>query len=116
MVAAVIDEAARGIGVSTRTLSRWLRGDYEGDSDTVARKARAWLETQAEARALTLAPAGLDVHAALGVTDEAMAAMAYAQATGDVVLIHGRSGAGKSPALGRYAAGRASMRWPPPPA
>lgn len=102
-------DAARGIGVSATTLYRWLRGDYEGDNSAVARKVQAWVDTRAEARSLTLTPAGLDMHAGMVVTDEVMAALAHAHATGDVVLVHGRSGAGKSHALGRYAAGRAGV-------
>ncbi len=75
----------------------------------VTRKAQSWLDTRTEARALTLTPAGLDTHAGLGLTEEIMAALAHAQATGDVVLIHGRSGAGKSWALKRFAAARAQV-------
>ncbi len=100
---------ARGLGVSSTTLHRWLKGDYEGDVARVSAKARAWLETRSEARALTLTPAGLDTHAGLSLTEEVMAALAHAQATGDVVLIHGRSGAGKSWALKSYAAARAQV-------
>ena len=45
----------------------------------------------------------------LGLTGEVMATLAHAQATGDVVLIHGRSGAGKSRALRRYADTRSGV-------
>ena len=102
-------DAAAGIGVSDTTLYRWLRGDYGGDNPAVTAKAETWLQTRAEARALTLSPARLDVHAELGLTDSVMAALAHAHATGEVVLICGRSGSGKSHALARYAATRAGV-------
>ncbi len=102
-------DAARGIGVGTAMFNRWLNGRHEGDNDRLAGKARLWLETRAEAREHTLLPAGLDAHAELGVTGEVMATLAHAQATGDVVLIHGRSGTGKSRALRRYADTRAGV-------
>lgn len=102
-------EAAGGIGVSATTLYRWLRGDYEGDNPAVTTRAGTWLQTRAQTRALTLTPARLDVHAELGLTDSVMAALAHAQAVGDVVLIHGRSGSGKSHALVRYGATRAGV-------
>ena len=102
-------EAARGMGVSPTTLSRWTRGDYAGANDKVTEAGQSWLDMRTEARERTLAPAGLDRHAGLGVTHEVMAALGHAQATGDVVLIHGRSGAGKSHALSRYAATRAGV-------
>ena len=91
-----------GTGVSEATLSKWLRGVYEGDVAAVTARVAAWLETRREARARDLAPAGLDRHAALGVTEEIEAALTHAQASGDVVLVHGPSGRGKSWAAGHY--------------
>ncbi len=102
-------EAARGMGVSPTTLSRWTRGDYAGSNDRVTGAGQSWLDARAESRERTLAPAGLDCHAGLGVTHEVMVALGHARATGDVVLVHGRSGAGKSHALSRYAATRAGV-------
>ena len=97
-----------GRGVSSATLSRWLAGRYDGDVAAVTARVRRWLETRADARARDLAPAGLDRHAALGVTEEIEAALAHAQAAADIVLIHGRSGAGKSWAAARYCARRSA--------
>ncbi len=102
-------DASKGIGVSITTLNRWLHREYVGDNPAVTAKAETWLQTRAEARALTLSPARLDVHAELGLTDSVMAALAHAQAVGDVVLVHGRSGSGKSHALARYGATRAGV-------
>ncbi|WP_170563094.1 AAA family ATPase [Ruegeria atlantica] len=102
-------EAATAVGVSVTTLSRWLVGKYEGDNPKVTAQMARWLETRFEARALSLSPAGLDAHVDLGVTGQVMAALAHAQATGDVVLVHGRSGAGKSWAIKRYAASRSGV-------
>lgn len=99
--------AAREMGTSAATLGRWLADTYEGDVARVTAKVQRWLETRAETRRLTLTPAGLDSHTALAVTDDVMATLAHAQATGDIVLVHGRSGAGKSWAAARYVAGRA---------
>ena len=71
-------EAARGMGVSPTTLSRWTRGDYAGANDKVTEAGQSWLDMRAEARERTLAPAGLDRHAGLGVTHEVMAALGHA--------------------------------------
>ncbi len=94
-----------GRGVSSATLSKWLRGVYEGDVPAVTERVALWLRTRAEAAERDMAAAGIDRHVDLGVTEEIEATLAHAQATGDVVLIHGRSGAGKSWALARYCAG-----------
>ncbi len=103
-----------GKGVSSTTLSKWLRGIYEGDVPAVTERVALWLRTRAEAAERDMAAAGIDRHVDLGVTEEIEATLAHAQATGDVVLIHGRSGTGKSWALTRYcdshtAAYRATM-------
>ena len=101
-------QASREIGVSSTALSKWLRGLYEGDVPAVTAKVARWLETRAEARRRDLTPAGLDRHVELGVTQDIAAALAHAQAAGDVVLVHGPSGRGKSWACQRYCAGRSS--------
>ena len=95
-----------GRGVSDGTLSKWLRGIYggrhDGDLERVTARIATWLETRAEAARRDMAAAGLDRHVELGVTEDIESALAHAQATGDVVLIHGRSGCGKSWAVARY--------------
>ncbi|MYD77340.1 MAG: hypothetical protein F4244_12240, partial [Gammaproteobacteria bacterium] len=85
-----------GRGVSQATLSQWLRGTYRGDVEAVTGRIGRWLATRAEARERGLDASGLDRHVPLGVTDEVEAALGYAQATGDMVAIHGRAGVGKT--------------------
>ena len=106
-----IAQAARemGKGVSQTTLSKWLRGVYGrdgGDDEAVTCRVSTWLETRREARRIGLHGAGLDRHVDLGVTEEIEAALAHAQAHGDLALVHGRSGAGKSWAAQRYCSTR----------
>ena len=94
-----------GVGVSTSTLGRWLRDVYEGgDMHAVTVRVEAWLETRRQARRLDFAAAGLDRHVDLGLSEEVEAVLAHAQAAGDITLVHGRSGAGKSWAAARYCA------------
>ena len=103
-----IAQAARemGRGVSPATLSKWLRGVYEGDVSAVTSRVTTWLETRREAARRSLAAAGLERHVDLGVSEDIEATMAHAQAAGEIVVIHGRSGAGKSWAMARYCAAR----------
>ena len=89
--------AARLIdGVSTSALSGWLRGTYKGDVAAVEEKIGRWLHTQRQARRHSLEAAGLDVHRDLDIADQVASLLGHAQAVGDVVLIHGASGVGKS--------------------
>ena len=94
--------ASKRIGVSAATLGLWLRDDYDGNVPAVEAKVRKWLDTEREAAKLSIRSAGLDVHRDLGVTGEVTALLAHAQAVGDVVLVHGQSGAGKSWAARHY--------------
>ena len=94
-----------GRGVSSATLSKWLRDTYEGDTDAVTDRVRRWLETRRQQAERSIGGAGLDRHVDLGVTEEIEAVLLHAQAAGDVVLVHGRSGCGKSHAVSHYVAG-----------
>lgn len=96
--------AEMGKGVSQATLSQWLRGRYQGDVDAVTRRVARWLTTRAEGRVHGLDASGLGKHVGLGVTEEIEAALGYAHAAGDLCLIHGRSGLGKSWNATRYCA------------
>lgn len=91
-----------GRGVSSATLSRWLAKSYDGDIPAVTARVQRWIDTKREAARRDVSAAGLDRHVDLGVTEEVAAVLSHAQAAGDVVLVHGRSGAGKSWAVERY--------------
>ena len=94
--------AAKQIGVSAATLSLWIAGEYKGDNARVERLVENWLRTRSEGAALSVRDAGLDIHRELETTDDIMATLAHAQEMGDIVLIHGVSGAGKSWAAQHY--------------
>lgn len=100
--------ASRQMGMSPTTLSQWLGGKYPGDNAAVEAKVARWLHTQRESERHGLDAAGLDTHRTLGVTEEVAATLAHAQAVGDVVLVHGLSGAGKSWGAAHYCATHSS--------
>ena len=102
--------AAKRMQISATTLSQWLGGKYGGDVPAVEAKVRRWIDTEREAEKRSLASAGLDTHRDLRVTGEVAALLAHAQAVGDIVLITGSSGAGKSWAAKRYCATH-SVAW-----
>ena len=96
-----------GEGVSASTLTRWLANDYPGDVAAVEARIARWLETRRERARTSLGDAGFDRHAETESADEIAGALAYAQATGDMVLIHGPSGRGKTWATRRHCDARA---------
>ena len=91
-----------GRGASEGVLSPWIRGVYSGDPAAVARRVAAWLESRRDLDARSLDAAGLRRHVELGASEEVAAALAHAHAGGDMVLVHGPSGSGKSWAAERY--------------
>ena len=97
--------AAEAGRYSAQTLAAWARGDYAGRTDRVEQHLDRWLATRIERRSRGMAAAGIDRHAALDVTEQIAGVLAHAQASGDVVLVHGRPGAGKSWAA-RWQTGR----------
>ena len=101
--------AADQIGISGAALSQWLRGAYKGDSDSVEARARAWLETLSERRELRSAlpepPAWVDTRLAR----RALSALAHAHLAGDMAVVYGAAGLGKTVAARRYAGSRPNI-------
>ena len=98
-----LNAAARQIGMSgSSRLSQWLNDKYAGDNSAVARQVEAWITTRREAARRSLASFGIDSHRDLGITEEISVALSHAQAVGDVILVHGISGGGKTWAARRY--------------
>ena len=103
--------AAKRIGISGAALSRWLSGQYDGDNSRMDQLVATWLATLAEQERNSLSAAGLDAHRELLVTREIEATLAHAQAVGDIVLVHGQSGAGKSWAARHYCETRSATHY-----
>ena len=94
--------ASKQIGVSAATLSLWLDGTYNGNNDNVAQKVARWLRTQEESARVTGSQMQLNVHCDLDVSLEILGTLANGQAQGDIVVICGPSGAGKTWGASHY--------------
>lgn len=94
---------ARECGLSSSALSQWIGGVYAGDNEAVEARVRLWLDKQAADKAAGArmpappswvpTPTGARVVGALG----------YAQMAGDIAVIYGGAGLGKTSAIGHYA-------------
>ena len=104
-------QAARLIGKSASTISRWLNDAYGGDVAAVEAAVARWLETRAEAARSTLAAAGLDSHAETAASAEIETALAFAQADGGVALIVGPPGRSKTWTVQRHCRARAGAAY-----
>lgn len=95
-------EIARLAGVGAPRLNRWLKGLYEGDNATVEAELARWVDVYTarinESRALPTAP-GFVV---TPTSDRVMAALGYAQVAGDIAVIYGGAGLGKTSSIFEY--------------
>lgn len=95
-----------GDGVSSGTLSAFLKGSYKGDPQAVAQKLARWLAARevktsgGVASAMRRAPEWVKTE----IGERLLKVCTYAQGAGDFAVIHGGAGLGKTTALKRYAA------------
>ena len=101
--------AAKEIGISDSALSQWLASKYEGDTGAVDAKVERWLEARREredfSRVLPASPEWVETKTAKRI----MAGLGYAQIAGDIAVIHGGAGVGKTVTALRYASRRPSV-------
>jgi DNA transposition AAA+ family ATPase len=97
-------QAAREIGVGSSVLSQVLSGTYRGDMKGVTTKLVAWLnagEAAARVRAVVPAvPQWVETPTSMRIFD----ALSWAQMMGDIAVIYGGAGLGKTSTIRRYRA------------
>lgn len=89
-------------GISTTTFNQWLNGKYLGDNEGVELKIKLWLEADTNRRAagnqMPEAPSFVNTPTAARV----LGTLAYAQMAGDIAVVHGLAGIGKTKAGEHY--------------
>lgn len=101
--------AAKEAGVSPTTLTQLLNGSYNADPARQLEKIERWLTTAAEAKALPQMPPVPD-WVPTPTAERVMASLSYAQMAGDVALIYGGAGLGKTSSCKEYRS-RLSSVW-----
>lgn len=94
-----IASVAKAIGKSTSTLSLYLRGDYAGDCKSIDKALDAFLVRQQERAKVVLEGECASTRQAQAV----MATLRYAHVYGEMGVIVGSSGCGKTMAIAQYA-------------
>lgn len=92
---------AKEADVSTATLSQFLGGTYAGNQQNIARKLGQWLKAIEERAATGKLPEG-PAWVATPTSERITTGLRYAQMAGDVVLIVGGAGLGKTKTIDRY--------------
>lgn len=93
---------ARESGISSAALSRFLAGRYDGDNEAVAAKLLAWKE--ALSRKDNVPAPLMRSHGFVGTSasGQIVAGLDLAQLTGDLVMVYGEPGVGKTVTLENY--------------
>ncbi len=100
---------ARRAGIGGSTLSAWMAGTYEGRIATVSDKVRVWLDAQdAMASSASGAPAPL-TWTRTPTSQAILDVFEYAQAAGDIGVVVGSAGIGKTISAKHYAAIRPNV-------
>lgn len=100
---------ARRAGIGSSTLSAWMNCTYEGRVSQISDKVRVWLDAQ---ESLTNGASSVPAPLAWTRTPTSQAIIdvfEYAQATGDVGVVCGGAGIGKTESAKRYAATRPNV-------
>jgi DNA transposition AAA+ family ATPase len=110
VLAAVRSEIARGLtqnqvareaGLSSASLAQLLGGNYPADPARLVSKLSKWLSLRREQAAQPQLPAAPG-YVATPTAERIVAALAYAQMAGDIAVIYGGAGVGKSSAAHEY--------------
>lgn len=94
---------AREADISSATLSQFLGGTYQGSQQNVARKLLGWLGVQEERNSAGKMPEGPDF-VPTPTSAKIKSVLQYAHMAGDIALIVGGAGLGKTKMIQRYAA------------
>lgn len=93
--------AAKEIGLSPAALNQIFSGKYGADPKTQLEKMERWLDAQAEAQAAPQLPAAPDF-VETATANKIIATLGYAQMWGDIAVIYGGAGVGKTTASKQY--------------
>lgn len=94
---------ARESDLSSATLSQFLGGTYAGNQQNVARKLSGWLASRDERISNGALPEGPD-YVRTPTSEKLRAVLQYAHMAGDIAVIAGGAGLGKTVTNKRYAA------------
>ena len=91
------------IGISDAALSQWLKGKYQGDQGAIREKVDRWLESRAKRVELTSSMAAFPKWVETPTAGRILSALTYAQVAGDIAVVYGGAGTGKTAAARHYA-------------
>jgi len=95
---------AREAGLGETALNQWLAGKYPGDNAALAGKLARWSDAYQQRRVARASLADIPGYLPTPTGEKIQTVLSYAQLAGDIALIYGAAGLGKTRAAERYAA------------
>ena len=93
---------AREAGIAPTTLSEFLAGRYTGNNSVIAAKLTSWLKALADRAAVPSALVGTPDFVETSIAVAVLDALDYARIAGNLVVVIGEPGVGKTTALAHY--------------
>jgi DNA transposition AAA+ family ATPase len=96
---------AKEAGISSTTISQWLGGIYGGDNEAIEAKLLRWIDTTQAQRAVNDQLPRAPDYVATPSAEKVIDALRYAQVAGDIAVVYGGAGLGKTTAIQQYSRG-----------
>lgn len=93
---------AKEVGLSGATISQWIKGSYNGDNAKIEGVLEAWLLDRETKQAMAAGMIDEPKYVALGVCEKIESTLAYSQIRGDIAVVYGPPGIGKTMTLREY--------------
>ena len=102
-------QISRESSVNSSTLSQFRAGKYPGRNPLIAERLRTWMETHQRRKEARKAIAEGPGFVLTRTAEQVLDTLTYAHMAGDIVLIYGGAGTGKTEALREYARSNAGV-------
>jgi DNA transposition AAA+ family ATPase len=96
------ERAAKEAGISPAACNRFIQGKYAGDNEAIAEKILIWLASR-ERRAGVVQSLGNHDFTATDTSERILQLLQFAQVAGDLSVIYGGAGVGKTTSIRHYA-------------
>jgi hypothetical protein len=96
-------QIAREVGISGAALSGFLKGTYAGDSKAIDKKLHQWMTTRTRQASCLNGRDNPHEWVNTDTSNKILPALEYAHMAGDITVVYGGSGVGKTESLKHYA-------------
>ena len=92
----------REAGVSGSAVNQWLKSKYAGDNEALERRLEMWFRQRERREMATAKMPGVPEYVVTPTSLKVLAVLSYAQMAGDLAVIYGGAGVGKTRTLREY--------------